>query len=218
MLELIQREMGRQIDAAIIWLHGLGADGHDFESIGDEMSLPSDLGIRFILPHAPVMPVSINGGMRMRAWYDIAHMDLGQEPDVEGIRINAQHVRELIVSQIQAGIDPQRILLAGFSQGGVLALHLGMQGEFDLGGVIALSTYGPTLSSVLNDNAAKRPPVWMGHGTMDPVVPMPLGKQACQEMLQHGVDVQWHEYPMPHSVCMPEIEAMGSFVIERLER
>lgn len=200
--------------ATIIWLHGLGADGHDFAPVTTELQLPEALGVRFILPHAPHRPVTINGGYVMRAWYDIAHTDIGRTPDAEGIASSRQAVAQLINAELAKGIAPERIIIAGFSQGGVIAIETLAHHQDQLGGAIALSCY---LAAPAKLPAATRPlPVFLAHGTEDTIVPHALGITARDTLEQRGYAVDWHEYPMPHAVCREEIMAIRRWLLERL--
>jgi phospholipase/carboxylesterase len=200
--------------STVIWLHGLGADGHDFEPIAAELRLPEALGVRFVLPHAPQRPVTINGGYVMRAWYDIVGADLSIVPDETGIRASQRVVAQLVEREIAGGILPSRIILAGFSQGGVIALETAAHHQTLVGGVIALSCYA-ALPLVLPD--ASRPlPVFLGHGTQDPVVPHALGLAGRSVLEAKGYAVEWHSYPMPHSVCWDEVLDIRNWLMQRL--
>jgi phospholipase/carboxylesterase len=200
--------------ATIIWLHGLGADGHDFEPVATELNLPEALGIRFVLPHAPRRPVTINGGYVMRAWYDIAASNLSLAPDESGIRASQQAVMQRVEREIANGIAPERIILAGFSQGGVIALETAAWHQDKVGGAIALSTYAALPDSL---PAAARPlPIFMGHGTQDPIVPHALGLASRSVLEAKGYAVEWHSYPMPHSVCWDEIVDVREWLVRRL--
>lgn len=200
--------------ATLIWLHGLGADGHDFAPLATELRLPDSLGVRFILPHAPHRPVTVNGGYVMRAWYDIAHTDIGRTPDLDGVAASRRAVERLIEGELASGIAPERIILAGFSQGGVIALETMAQHPELLGGAIALSGY---LASARNLPAAAWPlPVFLAHGTADPVVPYSLGLAARDALTAQGYAVEWHAYHMPHSVCLEEIADIRRWLLERL--
>lgn len=216
LLECIQRDTGADPDTAVIWLHGLGADGHDFEPIVPELGLSGSTGIRFIFPHAPTRPVTINGGMVMRAWYDITAMDLGASVDADGINQSVDHLRRLVRATIESGIAPERIVLAGFSQGGVIALHTGLQYEDRLAGIVALSTYvalPEALQRCVSD-ANRDVPIFMAHGRYDPVIPCSLGERSRDFLLQEGYPVQWHEYPMEHSVYPDEIRDLAGWLNE----
>jgi phospholipase/carboxylesterase len=200
--------------ASIIWLHGLGADGHDFAPIATELQLPDSLGVRFILPHAPHRPVTINGGYVMRAWYDITHTDIGRTPDLGGIEESRQTVADLIDRELAAGIPPKRIIIAGFSQGGVIAIETVTHHQDILGGAIALSCY---LARNVNLTAATRPiPVFIAHGTEDTIVPHGLGLAARDALEKQGYAVEWHAYRMPHSVCQQEIMDIRRWLLAQL--
>jgi phospholipase/carboxylesterase len=200
--------------STIIWLHGLGADGHDFEPIATELQLPEALGTRFVLPHAPLRAVTINGGYVMRAWYDISASDLSLIPDEAGIRASQAAVAKWVEREIAAGIAPQRIIVAGFSQGGVIALETAAHHQTLVGGVIALSCYA-ALPLALPE--ATRPlPVFLGHGTQDPVVPHALGLVGRSTLEVKGYAVEWHSYPMPHSVCWDEVVDIREWLTARL--
>ena len=204
--------------ATVIWLHGLGADGHDFEPIVPELKLPAELGVKFIFPHAPVIPVTINGGYQMRAWYDIRNADLSQREDEAGVRQSAEQVQQLIEHEIEQGIPADRIILAGFSQGGAVTLHLATRLKQKLAGIIALSTY-LTIPDKLADeksNANLNTPIFMAHGQQDPVVPMQRGQYSAKVLEDNGFKVQWSDYPMPHAVCLEEIQALGKYIEEVL--
>ncbi len=201
------------VRCAVVWLHGLGADGHDFEPIVPELGV-KDLGVRFVFPHAPVRPVTLNGGMPMRAWYDITGLDLNRREDEDGVLDSTARVRALIEREMERGIPAERIVLAGFSQGGAIALHLGLRFDARLAGVIALSTWLPRAAHLEKEAApANRPtPFLLCHGSADPMVPVERGRAARLELERHGYDVVWHEYPMQHQVCPAEIRAIGGFL------
>ncbi len=195
-------------DASVIWLHGLGADGHDFEPIVPELRLDPGLNIRFIFPHAPMMPVTINQGFVMRAWFDIRTADIGAEPDEKGIRASAEFLSELVDAEIGAGIAAERIVVAGFSQGGAIALHAGLSYYKRLAGIVALSTFLPLAETLADDMTVANAdiPIFLAHGSADPVVPIDLGRRSKQALESGGYKVEWHEYEnMPHSVSQQEI-------------
>ncbi len=200
---------------SIIWLHGLGANGHDFEAIVPELRLPTDKKIRFIFPHAPTMPVTINGGMAMPAWYDIRSMDFLAGQDEAGIRRSEQHLIQLIWREEQRGVASQRIVLAGFSQGGAIALHTGLRYPKPLAGVMALSTYLPLDHTVAAERHAvnKALMVFMGHGSHDPVVPMRLAEASRDYLIELGYGVGWHQYYMEHSVHPEEIRDISRWLL-----
>ena len=195
-------------DACVIWLHGLGADGHDFEPIVPELRLDPGLSVRFIFPHAPMMPVTINQGFVMRAWYDIRTADIGAEPDEKGIRASADLISQMIDQQIADGIPAKRIVLAGFSQGGAIVLHAGLRYGHELGGIMALSTYLPLAATLDSERSEenKATSIFMAHGSADPVVPIDLANASRDVLTALSYDVEWHEYKaMPHSVSEQEI-------------
>lgn len=210
---------------SIIWLHGLGADGGDFVPVAEEMQLPA--AVRYIFPHAPMRPVTINGGFVMRAWYDIlASADsaeisdsIGRMEDADGILASQAEIEKLIAQEKQRGIDAGHIFLAGFSQGGAVVLHSGLRHTERLGGIIALSTYLPLAGSTAAEmnGAATGTPVFMAHGLHDPVVPFTLGKDSCGKLRQLGYAPAWHEYAMPHSVCQEEIVDIESWLTQRMK-
>jgi len=213
-LERIVRETGQSPSHAIIWLHGLGADGHDFEPIVPQLGAAAAWPVRFIFPHAPMRPVTINGGMTMRAWYDIRELSIDRNQDHAGIAASLTAVDRLIDEQIEAGIPAERIVLAGFSQGGAIALRCGLARQQRLAGIVALSCYlldGQRLGEWIGPSAGEVP-VFMGHGELDPVVPVALGQAAANSLKQHGVEVLWQSWSMPHSVCVPEIEAIDRWL------
>ena len=209
--ETVEIETGREPAGSVIWLHGLGADGHDFEPIVSELQLPDSLPLRFVFPHAPVRPVTINGGMEMRAWYDILSLDRGGPVDEEGIRASGDTLNGLIEREQQRGMDLRRVVVAGFSQGGAIALHAALRYPQRLAGLMALSTYLPLQSAFEAEVAGSATaanqdiPLFMAHGSFDPVLPMQLGTASAELLRRSGFDVEWHEYPMAHAVCAEEI-------------
>lgn len=217
MLEAIEVETGTRPDAAVIWMHGLGADGHDFEPVVPELRLPQRLRIRFVFPHAPIRPVTINAGMRMRAWYDIAQLGGGAE-DEAGIRASQAEVEKLIAREARRGVRSGRIVLAGFSQGGAMALHTGLRHPEPLAGIIALSTWLPLAAKLPAERSAANAgaPIFMAHGSDDPMVPPALARASRAALERLGYAVEWHEYPMPHSVCGEEIADIAAFLVRIL--
>jgi phospholipase/carboxylesterase len=205
-------------NAAIIWLHGLGADGHDFVPIAPELGLPGSAPVRFVFPHADVRPVTVNGGMRMRAWYDILGFNRMDAQDDAGIRASAARVDALIDTQVVAGIPSGRIVLAGFSQGGAIALHAGLRRREALAGVMALSTYLPLEATVAAEAtpAGRATPILMCHGRQDPVVVPDRGARGRDALRRLGVLVDWHDYPMAHEVCQAEIDDISRWLGVRL--
>ena len=204
LLEAIQIETGALPRATIIWLHGLGADGHDFEPIVPELGMPAAPAVRFVFPHAPVQPVTINGGARMRAWYDVTN---DGRQDAAGIRGSQTRVEALIARERARGIAPGAMVLAGFSQGGAIALQTGLRYPERLAGILALSTYLPLPDTLKQEasQANRDVPIFMAHGTQDPVIPLSWAARSRDSLTALGYAVEWHEYPMPHSVCAEEI-------------
>ncbi len=211
-LETIELEIGENPHAAVIWLHGLGANGHDFVPIVQQLKLPADLSIRFIFPHAPVRPITINQGLEMPGWYDISNMSIVGKEDVDGMLESSQAIHQLCEQQEEQGIDSTRIIVAGFSQGGAIALHCGLDYPRPLAGIMALSTYLPRCA-VLGATANHAVPLFMAHGLQDDVVALSYGKSSCDRLQTAGYTVSWHEYPMPHSVCMKEIEDIQNWLL-----
>ncbi len=204
--------------ACIIWLHGLGADGHDFAPLIPQLGIVQEYGVRVVLPHAPERPVTVNDGMVMPAWYDILARDFRRGEDADGIRQSQQQIVALIEREISAGIAPQRIILAGFSQGGAMALHTGLRYPKRLGGVLALSTYLPLPDRLVSEAhpANRDTPILLAHGTFDPVVPLTLAEQTRRILIDNGYPVAWHSYPMQHSVCPDETRDIRDWLLLRL--
>jgi phospholipase/carboxylesterase len=216
-LETIEIETGPQPRAAVIWLHGLGADGHDFEPVVPELGLPASQPVRFVFPHAPVRPVTINMGVRMRAWYDIPQLGGGPE-DEQGIRESQGFLEELIQNERKRGIATGKIVLAGFSQGGAIALQTALRQRERLAGVLALSTYLPLAMKL---NAERREenndiPIFMAHGSLDPMIPIDRAQRSRDALGALGYRVEWREYPMPHSVCAAELADIAAFLLRIL--
>ena len=198
----------------VIWLHGLGADGHDFESIVPELDLEEERGIKFIFPHAPVIPVTINGGAKMRAWYDIIGFDLNNRVNIEGINNSLSLLDTIIQDELNTGISEQNIILAGFSQGGVIALHSLLRSSYRFAAVIALSSYLPCLNEIQDQISTKNKStnVFVAHGQVDPVVPFAYGQQAYEDLKRIGYSCEWYEYQMQHQVCWEEIKDLSTFI------
>ena len=215
LLEALEVEVGSaaggSVDASIIWLHGLGADGHDFEPIVPELPLPAGLRARFIFPHAPVQAVTINYGHVMPAWYDV-YGDGRQ--DADGIRASQARLEALIARERERGVATRRIVLAGFSQGGAIALQTGLRHSERLAGILALSTYLPLAETLGAEAAAanRGVPIFMAHGTEDPVIPLQRAAISRDQLRKLGYQVEWHEYPMPHAVCPEEIADVGAWL------
>jgi phospholipase/carboxylesterase len=219
LLETVEIETGPAPRAAIVWMHGLGADGHDFEPIVPELGVPPDGAVRFVFPHAPLRPVTINQGYVMRAWYDV-RADAGERREDEaGVRESQRQITALIGREATRGNSADRVILAGFSQGGAMALHVGLRHPERLAGVIALSCFLPLAGTVAGEASAanRETPFLMAHGTQDPLIPVARGRQARDLLLSLGYQVQWHEYPMPHAVCAEEIALIGGWAWGRLD-
>ncbi len=214
LLPHVELATGAEPAGTVIWLHGLGADGWDFVPIVRELPLPEALALRFIFPHAPQQPVTINNGFVMRAWYDIAMNDIARLPDERGIRASQAAVERLIARERSRGMDPSRIVLAGFSQGGAIALQTALRHANRLAGVVALSTYLPLQESLAAEasGANRSTPVFMAHGSDDPVVPIQLAESSAAALRKHGYEVEWHTWPMAHAVCGEEIQALAEFL------
>ena len=212
--ECVEIETAANPRHAVIWLHGLGADGHDFEPIVPQLVRPEWPALRFVFPHAPVRPISLNGGLPMRAWYDIAGFDLAQRQDEAGIRASIGAVEALIAREVQRGVPVANIVLIGFSQGGAIALAAGLRHANRLAAIIALSTYLPIAEVTAGErhaaNAATA--IFMGHGAFDPVVPQYLGERSRDQLREWGYRVDWHSYPMAHQVCPQEIADLADFI------
>ena len=217
LLEYIEVTTTDKPEYSVIWLHGLGADGHDFEAIVPFLGLSPATAVRFIFPHALMRPITVNGGAVMRAWYDIIEISTTKGQDEAGIRHSADKIRALIEHEIKRGIPASKIVLAGFSQGGAMALHVGLRYPERLAGIMALSAYlvFPQRLQSEHSEANSATPVFVGHGTQDPMVPLALG-QAVQSTLKTGQwPVEWHTYPIPHSVSQPEMADIGRWLRDR---
>ena len=210
----IELETAPHPTASVIWLHGLGADGNDFVPIVPELKLPASLPLRFIFPHAPVRSVTINNGMRMRAWYDIAAADLNNRADLAGVRQSQGQLEALIDHEKARGMHSERIVVAGFSQGGAIALYTGLRHGERLAGIMALSTYlvAPDRLAVESSAANRDVPIFMAHGTADPIVRFEWGEASKRMLEAAGYRIEWHSYRMEHSVCLEEIEAIGAWL------
>ena len=214
MLPTVELETGPSPTAAVIWLHGLGADGHDFEPIVPELDLPDALSVRFVFPHAPMQPVTINGGAVMRAWYDVYALEGQRREDAAGVRASQAKVEELIGREKARGVAAGRLVLAGFSQGGAIALQTGLRHGERLAGIMALSTYLPVASTLAGEaSAANRAvPIFMAHGLDDPLIPIERAAMSRRQLEAAGYAVEWHEYPMAHAVCMQEIAGVSAWL------
>ncbi|HTS22794.1 MAG TPA: alpha/beta fold hydrolase [Casimicrobiaceae bacterium] len=214
LLPCIEIETAANPNAAVIWLHGLGADGNDFVPIVPELGLPRTLAARFVFPHAPVRPVTINNGMRMRAWYDISAADFNRRADLGGVRASSSALGRLIEREAGRGIAAERIVLAGFSQGGAIALYAGVRYPQRLAGIMVLSSYLVDAEALASEaSAANRSvPIFMAHGTADPVVQFQWGETSKRLLEAQGYAVEWHSYRMEHSVCLEEVHSIGAWL------
>ncbi len=214
LLSTIELENGIAPTHTILWMHGLGADGNDFVPIIDELELPPDSRIRFIFPHAPMRPVSINNGFVMRAWYDVLNLNFSRPEDEDGLRDSQRAIEALLEREKQRGITPERIVLAGFSQGGAMALQTGLRYPEKLAGIMALSCYLPLQQTVAAEahHANSATSIFMAHGSRDPVVPLTLAATSRRQLLESGYVVEWHEYPMAHTVCVEEMADISAWL------
>ena len=220
MLETVEQSTRPRVAWSVLWLHGLGADGHDFAPIVPELLRPDWPGIRFVFPHAPVRPVTINGGVPMRAWYDIRNLSADDRADEAGVRESMAEVDALIARERDRGVPPERLLLVGFSQGGAMALAGGLRRAAPVAGIAALSAYLPLNSSTAAEMTpgGKATPVFMAHGTQDPVVAPAWGSRSRDALQALGVQVEWRTYPMPHSVHPQEVRDLGDWMQARFQQ
>ena len=216
-LEYLEEKTGENPKAAIIWLHGLGADGYDFQPISQQLQLPPNCPVHFVFPHAPMQPVTINQGLVMNAWYDIRELNLHAPEDKQGI-FDAMHALETLVSTKFSHLDASKILLAGFSQGGALTLHTALHGNVPIGGVIALSSYLPLreLTTEINESRLQNIEILMTHGTHDDILPYEIGKLSKDVLLNVGANLDWREYSMGHQLCEPQIQDIRDWLLQRL--
>jgi len=218
LLETIEEETGPDPRWSVLWLHGLGADGHDFVPLVPELVRPNWPSMRFVFPHAPVRAVTINAGMRMRAWYDIRDFDLANRADADGVAVSAAQVGALLDREQARGIPPERTFLAGFSQGGAIVLAAGLRRTRPLAGLIALSTYLPMSRELAREQATREAtaqPIFLAHGDADPVIPVQAGHASATTLTDLGFDVTWRTYAMPHAVCPDEIRDLGDWLDRR---
>ncbi|CBA17067.1 alpha/beta hydrolase [Xanthomonas albilineans] len=217
MLETVEHETGAAPRWTVLWLHGLGADGHDFAPLVPQLVRPGWPSLRFVFPHAPMRAVTINNGVRMRAWYDIVSMDFAHRADSSGVAASVAQVEELIAREHARGVPAERLLLAGFSQGGAITLAAGLRRQQPLAGLIGLSTYLPELAEVARWHAptALSQPLFMAHGQSDPVIPQVYAEQTAQALRALGMPVQWQGYPMAHQVCPEEVADLGDWMAAR---
>jgi len=213
-LPTLELETGRPATASVIWLHGLGADGHDFEPIVPELDLPEALAVRFVFPHAPMQAVTINGGAVMRAWYDVYGLQGQHREDADGVRASQAHVEELIAREKARGVPAARLVLAGFSQGGAIALQAGLRHAERLAGIMALSTYLPLASTLAAEAspANHAVPIFMAHGRGDPLISIERALMSRRQLEAAGYPVEWHDYPMEHAVCVQEIADISAWL------
>ncbi len=215
-LPTIEIEPKTKADAAVIWLHGLGASGYDFEPIVPELNLPEQAAIRFILPHAPEMPVTVNGGYIMPAWYDILEMDIDRKIDEAQLLQSAVEIHKLIKREQERGIASERIFIVGFSQGGAVGYHAALTYPEKLGGLLGLSTYFATAQTITPNPVNQQIPIQVYHGTLDPVVPEALGRKGYNDLLALGYQAEYLTYPMEHQVCLEEIEHISAWLQKQL--
>jgi phospholipase/carboxylesterase len=214
MLQTLELETGPRPTASVIWLHGLGADGHDFEPIVPELNLPDTPAVRFVFPHAPPQAVTINGGAVMRAWYDVYALEGVRREDAAGVRASQAHVEALIARERARGVAAARLVLAGFSQGGAIALQTGLRHPERLAGIMALSTYLPLASTLAAEAspANRDVPIFMAHGRHDPLIPIERALVSRDALRTAGYDVEWRDYPMAHAVCHEEIQDIAAWL------
>ena len=211
--ETVEVQTGSEPTGSVIWLHGLGADGHDFEPVVPELRLPESLPLRFVFPHAPVRPVTINGGMAMRAWYDIVSLDRSGPADERGIAESSEMLESLFDREIDRGVPKDRIVLAGFSQGGAIAINTVLRANVRPAGLIALSTWLALPAELDPDRIDPGLPIFMAHGQFDPMIPMQYGRTSADTMIEAGFRIEWHDYPMAHAVCAEEIADVSRFLV-----
>ena len=214
-LDYLEVIHGSNPDAAIIWLHGLGADGYDFKPIVEQLNLPTDLNIHFVFPHAPVQPVTLNQGIAMNAWYDIYQLSIDAQEDAAGIE-SSMHLLESLIDTKFSHLERKRILLAGFSQGGALALHTLLHGKAAYGGLIALSTYLPLRKQASQARHHPKYPVFMAHGVVDETLPIYIAEMARDILSGMGIQIDWHSYPMAHQLCPQEVTDIHGYIVECL--
>ncbi|PCH63016.1 MAG: carboxylesterase [Gammaproteobacteria bacterium] len=217
LLPHVEVETNANPDASIIWLHGLGADGHDFEPIIEQLSLPKDAAVRFIFPHAPSLPVTINGGTVMPAWYDILEMSIEREVDEVQLKKSVDAINDFILHEIERGIASERIIIAGFSQGGAVAFDVALSFPQKLAGLLALSTYFATKDSIAYNSANQNLPIAIHHGDYDPVVPISLSSVSSELLTSKGYSVELKTYPMEHSLCQDQIADISQWFIDILQ-
>lgn len=211
-LECVEKTTGENPDTSVIWLHGLGASGHDFEPVIPHLGLPQDAHVRFVFPHAPQIPVTLNGGMVMPAWYDIRSLDRHNDTDEQGILASAGRIRDLIHREMERGVPSNHIVIAGFSQGGAVAYHTALTFEQPLAGLMVLSGYFASINLTTPSAANSQLPVFVAHGTNDAMLPEFLGQEALGHLRKLGYEPEYRTYPMEHEVCLEEIQAIGAWL------
>ncbi|HVF65478.1 MAG TPA: alpha/beta fold hydrolase [Casimicrobiaceae bacterium] len=217
LLPAIEIETAPDADAAVIFLHGLGDDGHGWSDMVPALAIPTALRVRFVFPHAPEMPVTINGGYVMPAWYDLLDADFKRRADLDGVNRSRKRVENLLARERERGIVSSRIVLGGFSQGGAIALHAGLRHGHKLAGIVALSTYLIDAETLIEQSSAnRRTPIFMAHGTQDEVVRFEWGDASRAKLAEEGWPVEWHSYRIPHSAVLEEIQAIGRFIARAL--
>jgi len=212
LLPAIEFETSSNPDSTVIWLHGLGADGNDFAPIVPELKLPAELAIRFIFPHAPSIPVTVNGRFVMPAWFDILEMEIDRQIDINGLMASAMEINGFIDREIERGIDSRRIIIAGFSQGGAVAYQVVLSHKNTFGGLLAMSTYCATADTIEYSESNKKIPILIQHGEHDPIVPELLGRKATTQLIKKGYSVSYQSYPMEHSVCPKQIDDISKWL------
>jgi phospholipase/carboxylesterase len=214
LLETVEVETGPAVRAAVVWMHGLGADGHDFPPLVPELGLPGSLPVRFVFPHAPLRPVTINRGAVMRAWYDVREAGGQRQEDEPGVRQSQARIEALIARERARGVPAGRLVLAGFSQGGAMALHTGLRHPARLAGILALSAFLPLPGALAAEAspANRDVPIFMGHGTLDPLIPLARARRSRDALLEAGYRVDWREYRMPHAVCPEEVADIAAWL------
>lgn len=218
LLPFVEVNPNKPADAVVIWLHGLGDSGNGFAPIVQQLGLPDTMAVRFVFPHAPIIPVTINGGMEMRAWYDIKSLSFEDRADMDGVQRSATQVEHLLQTEIEKGIPPERIILAGFSQGGVITYYLSLRLQQKLAGILTLSTYMCDKDQSRTDwsEVNKDTPIFASHGAYDEMVPIALGKSAHMNLEEAGFNATWKQYPMQHNVHMSQIEDIAKWLQARL--
>ena len=210
--DMVEIVTGENPVGSVIWLHGLGADGHDFEAIVPELGLPKDLALRFVFPHAPVQAVTVNGGMEMRSWYDIVAFDAEGRANRDDLNRSSAFLDSLISREIERGIESRKIVIAGFSQGGAVAIHTALHTQHDIAGLMALSTYLAVEDGIEKAVSRKDLPIFMAHGSFDPVLRLEWARESAEKLKAVGYSIEWNEYTMAHAVCPSEIDDISAWL------